>query len=90
MRSIIAPPDRSSRVAASTTAWRISSLSRIALTLAAISRSVRSASAVRARAARESASSVMRRALVMAMAAWPVSARMSVASASSNASGLTA
>ena len=84
--SIIAPVAPSSRTEASMTDWRISSLSRIALTRAAISRRVRSASAVRPRASRDRASSSMSRALVIAMAACPARASMSDASISLNAS----
>ena len=68
------------------TAWRISSWSCVALTRPAISRSVRSASAVRASASRERASSSMSRALVMAMAAWLARAPTRLASVSPNAS----
>ena len=69
-RSIIAPVAPSSRTAASMTAWRISSWSWVALTRPAISRSVRSASAVRASSSRERASWSIKRALVIAIAAW--------------------
>ena len=86
MRSSIAPSARSRRWAASATACRISRSSRIALTRAAISRRVRSASAVRARSDRDAASSRMSRALVMAMAAWLARARTRSASVSSKAS----
>ena len=67
------------------TDWRISSWSRIALTRAAISRSVRSASAVRASSSRDRASSSISRALVIAIAAWLASAPTSPASSSANA-----
>ena len=84
-RSIIAPVAPSSRTDASMTAWRISSWSCVALTRPAISRNVRSASAVRASSPRERASSSMSRALVIAMAAWLASAPTSPPSVSVNA-----
>ena len=88
IRSIVAPSASSRRTMASMTACRISSWSRVALTRAAISRSVRSASAVRARSLRDRSSSSMSLALVMAMAAWLASAPMSDASVSVKASRL--
>ncbi len=86
MRSIVTPLACSSRAAASMTDCRISPWSRIALTRAAISRSVRSASAVSASSDWDRASWSMRRAFVIAMAAWLASAPTRPASVSLNAS----
>ena len=66
----MAPWPPTSRLASSTTSWRMSAGSRRAVIRAAISRSACSASARRASRERERSSSSMSRARVMAMAAW--------------------
>ena len=88
-RSMRDPSDPRRRAASTTMRSSTSVGSRIDETRTAISRSVRSDSAVRSRAARDSASSVIRLALVIAMAAWLVRARISAASSSWKASDRT-
>ncbi len=85
MRSIVTPLAWRRRADASMTDWRISPWSRIALTRPAISRSVRSASAVWASWARDRPSSSISRAFVMAIAAWLASAPTRPASVGVNA-----
>ena len=85
-RSMTAPDDPSSRAASSTTSWSSSAGSWMVIIRRAISRSARSASAVRSRAPCEVARRSTRRALASATAAWPASASSSRSASSPNAS----
>ena len=85
-RSMTAPDDPSSRAASSTTSWSSSAGSWIVIIRRAISRSARSASAVRSRAPCEVARRSTSRALASATEAWPASASSSRSASSPNAS----